>query len=151
MAGITSHPLYEVWRTIRKRCGQSPQGTNYKDYHNYGARGIRMCKEWDESYEAFYKWSMSHGYKPGLTIDRISNNRGYNPGNCKWVSRRTQANNRRTNTHVKIDGVEHTISQWARISKIDKDVIIDRLQRGWEPKKAVFTPVREYHFHSEQE
>lgn len=151
MTNHSKHPLYEVWRTIRKRCGQSPQGRNYKDYARYGGRGIRMCREWAESYEAFYEWAMTHGWKPGLTVDRVCNNRGYSPYNCRFVSRRAQANNRSTNTRVRANGEEHTIAQWSRITGIKETAILQRIKRGMDPARAVTLPAREYHYHDKDE
>lgn len=136
------HPLYEVWRSIKRRCYDK---TN-KDYAHYGARGIKMYPPWRDDYMEFYTWSLSHGYKHGLTIDRVCNNRGYFPGNCRWVSRRAQANNRGTNTRVTIEGETHTIAQWARIKGIKDNTIIERIRRGMDPVEAILKPARQYNW-----
>lgn len=136
--GITSHPLYETWRTIRKRCHDKRN----KDYPHYGGRGIRMCEEWRTSYEAFYNWAMSHGYKRGLTVDRICNHRGYSPSNCRLVSRKAQAYNRSTNTHITYMGEVHTLQEWSEKLGIPKNTIAMRVARGWTMEKALSTPVK---------
>ena len=138
----SKHPLYEVWRTIIKRT----EVKDYKDYPHYGARGIKMCREWREDYMKFYEWSLSHGYKRGLTLDRVCNFRGYSPGNCRWVSRRAQANNRGTNRRVTINGETHTIAQWARIKGVNDTTIIERIRRGMDPVDAIQKPARAYNW-----
>ncbi len=140
MTGISSHPLYEVWRTIKKRCYLK---TN-KDYPHYGGRGIRMCDEWKDDYEAFYKWAMSHGYKPGLTVDRISNKRGYSPQNCRLISMKKQAYNRGTNRYLRYNNETHTLTKWAEILDIPDNTLSMRLARGWTVERALSTPVQEH-------
>lgn len=72
--------LYNIWANIKKRC----LNPNNPRYHRYGSRSI--CKEWLD-YPGFKKWAMGNGYKNGLTIDRVNNNKGYNPSNCQWITK----------------------------------------------------------------
>lgn len=101
--------LYSAWASMRQRC-RNEKNPNYK---NYGARGVSVCSEWSE-FEPFMKWAISSGYKKGLTIDRIDNNDGYSPKNCRWVSHRIQANNTRRNIITKVRGEDLTLAQIAR-------------------------------------
>lgn len=89
---LASHTsLYSIWQHMRFRCN-NPNRSRYKDY---GGRGIRVCKEWNEHFEPFYEWAMSHGYKKGLSIDRIDVNGNYEPNNCRWANASTQGANKR--------------------------------------------------------
>lgn len=89
--------LYGVWKSLRQRCNNP----NDKSYKNYGARGISFCNEW-EDFEMFYNWAINNGYKyeplengkNKWSIDRINNNEGYSPTNCRWTTDNTQANNK---------------------------------------------------------
>ena len=81
---------------------------------------------------------MSNGYADDLTIDRIDVNGNYDPLNCRWVDMKTQQNNRRNNHLVTVNGVTHTIAEWAMITGLNYDTIKSRLKRGWTEYDAVF-------------
>lgn len=101
--------LYNTYSHMKERC----YNKHNKHYKDYGARGIIICNEWKDDFQAFYDWSINNGYKDNLTIDRIDNNKGYSPSNCRWVNAKTQANNRRSNIYLTYNGKTQTISQWS--------------------------------------
>ncbi len=68
-------------------------------YENYGARGISVCKEW-EDFERFYLWALENGYSDELTIERKNVDGNYEPGNCEWITREMQASNKRKRTSI---------------------------------------------------
>lgn len=82
--GLTTHPCYRRWTSMKNRC----YNVNSDDYINYGARGITVCDEWVNDIVAFCKWCDDNGYKDGLHIDRIDNNKSYSPDNCHFITQK---------------------------------------------------------------
>lgn len=110
--------LHNIWIGIKERCyTESSDG-----YKQYGERGIDMCDEWRKrgGFWAFRDWALANGYREDLTIDRIDNNKGYYPDNCRWATYKEQANNTRTVIKINVDGEVHTISEWADILGVSK-------------------------------
>lgn len=135
MAKKPKTKLYRVWSTMKERC----YNPNHIKYKNYGARGITICDEWKNSFKAFRDWAYANGYEEGLSIDRIDNNKNYEPSNCRWATMTQQANNKSTNRLIEIDGETHTMTEWSRISGIKAQTIWARLVKyGYSNRDAVF-------------
>lgn len=127
---------YLIWHDMKRRCNQ-PQN---KRYNRYGAKGIKVCEEW-ENFQAFWDWSITHGYAENLTIDRINGDEGYSPDNCRWADGETQANNRSNNHYLTFNGKTQSMAMWAKETGISYFVIRSRLNRGWDAERALTTPV----------
>jgi hypothetical protein len=131
--------LNKIWSAMKQRC----YNTNNSGYPNYGGRGITICDEWLDANNGlvnFRNWAMSNGYNDNLSIDRIDNNKGYSPDNCRWADAKTQSRNRRTNHLFTVECETKTLIEWCEIYGIDRTLIRDRLRRGWDPELAITTP-----------
>ncbi len=129
---------YRTWVRIIKRC-HNPKD---KDYKWYGAKGIVVCEEWRNSFEAF----LDHiGKKPvdKDSIDRINGTKGYEPNNVRWATHVEQHRNQSNNRLIKYQGQEKCIAEWAEILKIDRHLIDCRLANGWSFEDAVTIPKNE--------
>lgn len=83
------HPLISLFKNIKQRC----YNPNRVDYHRYGGRGVTLCEEWLNDKEVFIEWAESNGWERGLTIDRINNDLGYSPENCRFISQKKNTQN----------------------------------------------------------
>ena len=120
---------------------QRTTNPNKQGYKDYGGRGIKVCREWLKDFMKFYDWSMSHGYTDKMSIDRIDNDKGYSPDNCRWVDMIVQSNNRRGNKVFEINGSKKTVAELSREYGVDRHLIYNRLRLGWDIKKALSQPV----------
>lgn len=130
---LSTSRVYSIYQNMRERCycATSPQ------YKHYGKRGISVCAEWLSDFQHFYDWAMANGYGEGLTLDRIDVDGNYDPLNCRWVTMKTQQNNRRNNRFITINGITKTLAQWADETGINYDTLFGRVSRGW-PEADLF-------------
>lgn len=135
------HKLYTIWDAMKQRC----YNKNNCDYKNYGGRGIKVCNEWRNDFVKFKDWALANGYKKGLTIDRINNNRKYHPRNCRWATYKEQNRNTRSNHILSFRNETHCITKWAEILGISRETLYYRINlHKWSIEKALTTKVRKY-------
>ena len=131
--------LYRIWATMKQRC----QNPHDHAYAQYGGRGITVCNEWSSNYLAFKEWAINNGYMPDLTIDRINNDKGYTPNNCRWATKKEQQHNKRNNINIAYKGEIKTMTEWANEYNIGRNVLWNRLFiYDWPFEKAITTPTR---------
>ena len=126
--------LYSVWCNMRKRC----LSQSSKNYKQYGGRGITVCDEWSD-YDSFKIWAISNGYdlfapNGKCTLDRIDNEKGYFPDNCRWITHSAQQRNKRNNNLISFNGETHCLSEWAEITGISRNTLNSRFRGGWPPE-----------------
>ena len=117
--------LKSVYLNMIDRCYNS----NSHAFSDYGGRGISVDTEWLADFRLFMKWALESGYSDGLTLDRKDNDGDYTANNCRWVDRKTQANNRRSNVHVVFDGEILTISQLAEMLGMNYNTLYSKLRK----------------------
>ncbi len=127
---------YQIWIRMRIRC----YNPNCKDYPDYGGRGIRVCERWRYSFVNFLE-DMGR-CPPNRSINRIGNDGDYEPNNCEWATAKKQANNKRNNVLLTVDGLTLNISQWTERTGLKKGVILKRKSLGWSDVNCVKTPGR---------
>lgn len=128
---------YAAWSDAKSRCYNS----NVRNYSEYGGRGIEMCEEWRNSFEAFYAYM---GDRPSLihSLDRIDANGNYEPGNCRWATDKEQCRNTRFNRVLEVDGQRMTLIEASERYGIKRATIWQRLNSGWSVDDAVKRPIR---------
>lgn len=124
--------LHRIYQDMKTRC----YNPNYDKTKWYYDKGITICDEWLNSFEVFRNWALRSGYKDDLTIDRIDANDNYRPGNCRWVTRKEQANNRTSNRLIEFNGQVKTMQGWADSLGIDSRTLWARL-RNWPLERAL--------------
>ena len=131
--------LYHVWINMRQRCNYS----KHPSFENYGGRGITVCDEWNGDFVSFANWARETNYAEGLEIDRIDNNIGYTPANCKWSTHVQNNNNKRTNRLLTVFNETKSTAEWSRDPRcsVSQAVIRSRLFIGWGDSLAVTTPL----------
>jgi hypothetical protein len=131
---MTKTPTYRTWSAMKDRCTKPGN----KDYPRYGAKGINVCETWIHSFESFIEHM---GERPkGLSIDRIDNARGYEPGNCRWATPKQQATNRRSTVFVEFNGETLSVAMWSERMGLERKTLEYRIRTGWNTEKALTTP-----------
>lgn len=137
--GMYKTKLYSIWGSMKTRC----YNPHNREYNNYGERGIEVCEEWKNDFTNFYNWAISHGFKDDLTIDRIDNNKGYSPDNCRWITNLEQQRNKRRTRYVTYKGETKPLTEWSEILGINYNTLVGRIYtRNWSIEKAFNTPVK---------
>jgi hypothetical protein len=118
------HYLYSTWQDMKSRC----YNPNHKSYHRYGGRGVDVCKRWIlPCSTGFNNFVSDMGEKPEkYTLDRIDNDKGYSPKNCRWATRKTQNRNKTNTRKVIIEGKEYMAVEIAEKAGLKTDTIIER-------------------------
>lgn len=130
--GMSKHPAYAIWRSMIDRC----RLPTHQAWKNYGARGIKVCDRWASSFEGFWE-DMGSSYRSGLTLERVDNSKGYQPGNCIWATYSQQGSNRRTNRRIHTPWGYLTVSEAARKSGIGHTTLLYRINTQV-PKEHLF-------------
>ena len=124
--------LYRVWCTMKERCSNP----HHKSFRRYGGRGISVCQEWLD-FSVFRDWALASGYADGRTIDRVNNDGNYEPGNCRWATRREQNRNYSRNRMLTFNGDTKCVQDWAQELGINSTTILFRLKTGKTTEEAL--------------
>ena len=136
-----SDPIRQRILSIRSYMIYRCTNPSHRNYRYYGGRGIKICDEWLNDKESFYKWAINNGYKEGLQIDRIDTNGDYEPSNCRWTTSKQNCNNRRNNKHYTINNESHTIMEWCEIYNVPYNTVYYRvLSLHWDIYRALTEP-----------
>lgn len=129
-------PEYHTWISIKRRCYNKNTG----DYPMYGGRGIVVCDRWINSFSNFLQ---DMGVRPGprYSIDRINNDLGYGPENCKWVTNATQSRNRSSNVLLTMSGLTMCVKDWSIKLNIPDQLLYKRKNKGWTDIEILTTPI----------
>lgn len=138
--GKTGTLEFAIFYVMRDRCN-NPNSVMYKDY---GGRGIKVCDRWMEHRAGLSNFLADMGPRPSRlhSLDRIDNNKGYSPENCRWATKKEQARNRSNNVFVEFKGKSQCLSAWAEEYGIHQSTLGSRLGRGWSMDKALSTGIR---------
>lgn len=130
-----------IYNGMMQRCN-NPKATNYECY---GGRGINICQEWQDDFNKFAEWALSHGYEDGLTIDRTNNDGNYEPGNCHWATAKEQAQNQRPKRGGHLyRGKYRTQAEIAKILHMPDTTLSGWIKKGMSMEKIEREAVRIY-------
>lgn len=119
--------IYRIWQAMKNRC----LNPNTANFEYYGKKGVSVCGEWINNFNAFYEWSINNGYTDELTIDRIDVSGNYEPNNCRWVTMKEQCNKNKTNIYqIKLHGEIYSLRDFVDIVGESYSKLQTRLYRG---------------------
>jgi hypothetical protein len=130
-------PEFASWVDMRTRC----LNPNSNRYNTYGARGIKICDRWLESFENFFA-DMGAKPTPRHSLDRIDNNGSYEKSNCRWSTNKEQARNRTSNVVITYNGEQKILTEWAETLGIKKGTLWARIESGWPIERAFNTKIK---------
>lgn len=147
--GGSKDRLYSIWCGMKRRCEKEYD----PEYSSYGGRGITVCDEWSNDYPSFKEWAYSHGYDPTrprgeCTIDRIDNNKGYSPENCRISNMKEQANNTSYVLYYDWRGGKYTLTEIMELSgtSYSRICLYKRLKKGMSVDDALTLPLQANQF-----
>lgn len=135
--GLSKHPLYKIWKGIRKRCYDK----NQPAYKWYGGRGVTVCSEWNDCFIKFYNWAIDK-WEPGLELDKdlespSGNGILYSPEFCCFITPKQNCRNRRSNIYIELNGESKCLTEWCEILDVNYKTIWMRIKRGKSPSQVV--------------
>lgn len=128
---------YDTWQSMIQRC----TNPTCSSYYKYGKRGITVCERWRTSYQSFLE-DMGRRPSASHSLERIDNDKGYGPDNCRWATLSEQANNKRSCRFITCLGRTATVAQWARENGLTKSTLLARLNMGWPVEEAISRPCK---------
>lgn len=131
---LRSYPEYGAWKRMHQRCNDP----NVPEYARYGGRGIQVCPEW----KSFLVFISDMGSRPSSahTLDRIDNDLGYAPENCRWATRKDQSRNQASNKMLEMNGETLSMAEWCERLEVNYYMVRSRLRLGWDAQRALTTP-----------
>ena len=135
--GLTNTRIYRIWAAMISRC----ENPNNNRYYVYGLKGISVCDEWRNNFMNFYNWAINNGYSDDLSIDRIDNDKGYCPSNCRWATRKVQMNNRSNSRNISYNGTTMTLKQWSEYFGFNYKYFHEVMSKNnWDIEKVLNMP-----------
>lgn len=130
--------LKQKWASMISRCSNFKKSDSYI---HYALKGIKVCDEWLDSFDAFYQWAMTNGFQIGLEIDRIDNNGNYEPLNCRFVTDKENTRNRSNTVYLTYQDVTKPLAEWAELYHIKYSLLYQRIKvQKWDIEDVLFTP-----------
>ena len=140
---LSKSKMYKVWTAMKQRC-HNPNDANF---HRYGARGISVCQRWKESFSDFLS-DVGESPQPGMSLDRINNDLGYEPGNVRWATATEQLSNTRRSIRIEHNGRTLSLKQWSVELCMAYTTLRQRINKGMPAAAAFTTPIDKRYSHN---